>query len=127
MAQQVAMIDRLGLNMLALNQALHKSFVALAELAQRVTTLKQTCCELAPWVSSSPTTTFMSSEPKFSLAEKWDVFLIKFNLLFEFRPGHFSSDRSCIALLISLLTGQTCWGDPALRTSFYEGLAPWMK
>ncbi|KAL0183626.1 hypothetical protein M9458_019322, partial [Cirrhinus mrigala] len=52
-------------------------------------------------------------QPKIALPDKWDgsggrcdVFLNNLSLLFEFQPARYPSDRSRIALLISLLTGQ---------------------
>ncbi|KAL0199846.1 hypothetical protein M9458_003033, partial [Cirrhinus mrigala] len=51
------------------------------------------------------------SHPKISLPDKWDgsgtkceVFLTNLNLVFEFQPSRYPTDRSRIALLTSLLT-----------------------
>ncbi|KAI2647071.1 Retrotransposon-derived protein PEG10 [Labeo rohita] len=61
--------------------------------------------------------------PKISLPDKWDgsgtkcdVFLTNLNLVFEFQPSRYPTDRSRIALLTSLLTGQTAeWATAVLK------------
>ncbi|KAL0159335.1 hypothetical protein M9458_043060, partial [Cirrhinus mrigala] len=63
------------------------------------------------------------SHPKISLPDKWDgsgtkcdVFLTALNLVFEFQPSRYPSDRSRIALLTSLLTGQAAeWATAVLK------------
>ncbi|KAL0159827.1 hypothetical protein M9458_043552, partial [Cirrhinus mrigala] len=63
------------------------------------------------------------SHPKLSLPDKWDgsgskcdVFLTNLNLIFEFQPSRYPSDRSRIALLTSLLTGQAAeWATAVLK------------
>ncbi|KAL0201043.1 hypothetical protein M9458_004230, partial [Cirrhinus mrigala] len=67
-------------------------------------------------------------QPKIALPEKWDgsgtrcdVFLTNLSLLFEFQPARYPSDRSRIALLISLLTGQAAeWAAAVLKA---DGIA----
>ncbi|KAI2642467.1 Transposon Tf2-6 polyprotein [Labeo rohita] len=62
-------------------------------------------------------------QPKIALPDKWDgsgtrcdVFLTNLSLLFEFQPARYPSDRSRIALLISLLTGQAAeWAAAVLK------------
>ncbi|KAL0190733.1 hypothetical protein M9458_013431, partial [Cirrhinus mrigala] len=63
-----------------------------------------------------------------ALPDKWDgsgtrcdVFLTNLSLLFEFQPARYPSDRSKIALLISLLTGQAAeWAAAVLKA---DGIA----
>ncbi|XP_050988388.1 uncharacterized protein LOC127179131 [Labeo rohita] len=62
-------------------------------------------------------------QPKISLPDKWDgsgarcdVFLTNLSLIFEFQPSRYPTDRSRIALLVSLL-----------RTAYYEGLSIRLK
>ncbi|KAL0192526.1 hypothetical protein M9458_010822, partial [Cirrhinus mrigala] len=65
------------------------------------------------------------SHPKISLPDKWDgsgikcdVFLTNLNLIFEFQPSRYPSDRSRIALLTSLLTGQAAeWATAVLKAN----------
>ncbi|KAL0149639.1 hypothetical protein M9458_055166 [Cirrhinus mrigala] len=67
-------------------------------------------------------------QPKIALPDKWDgsgarcdVFLTNLSLLFEFQPARYPSDRSRIALLISLLTGQAAeWAAAVLKA---DGIA----
>ncbi|KAL0159296.1 hypothetical protein M9458_043021, partial [Cirrhinus mrigala] len=62
-------------------------------------------------------------QPMIALPDKWDgsgtrcdVFLTNLSLLFEFQPARYPSDRSRIALLISLLTGQAAeWAAAVLK------------
>ncbi|KAL0188416.1 hypothetical protein M9458_015515, partial [Cirrhinus mrigala] len=64
-----------------------------------------------------------SNQPKISLPDKWDgsgtrcdVFLTNLSLVFEFQPSRYPTDRSRIALLTSLLTGQAAeWATAVLR------------
>ncbi|KAI2649877.1 Transposon Tf2-6 polyprotein [Labeo rohita] len=64
-----------------------------------------------------------ASHPKISLPDKWDgsgtrcdVFLTNLNLIFEFQPSRYPTDRSRIALLTSLLTGQAAeWATAVLK------------
>ncbi|KAL0199329.1 hypothetical protein M9458_007869, partial [Cirrhinus mrigala] len=67
-------------------------------------------------------------QPKIALPEKWDgsgtrcdVLLTNLSLLFEFQPARYPSDRSRIALLVSLLTGQAAeWAAAVLKA---DGIA----
>ncbi|KAI2646678.1 Transposon Tf2-8 polyprotein [Labeo rohita] len=62
-------------------------------------------------------------QPKISLPDKWDgsgarcdVFLTNLSLIFEFQPSRYPTDRSRIALLVSLLTGQAAeWATAVLK------------
>ncbi|KAI2645310.1 Transposon Tf2-6 polyprotein [Labeo rohita] len=64
-----------------------------------------------------------ASHPKISLPDKWDwsetkynVFLTNLSLVFEFQPSRYPTDRSRIALLTSLLTGQAAeWATAVLK------------
>ncbi|KAL0185465.1 hypothetical protein M9458_021162, partial [Cirrhinus mrigala] len=64
-----------------------------------------------------------SNQPKISLPDKWDgsgtrcdVFLTNLSLVFEFQPSRYPTDRSRIALLTSLLTGQAAeWATAVLK------------
>ncbi|KAL0149444.1 hypothetical protein M9458_055232 [Cirrhinus mrigala] len=62
-------------------------------------------------------------QPKISLPDKWDgsgarcdVFLTNLSLIFEFQPSRYPTDRSRIALLVSLLIGQAAeWATAVLK------------
>ncbi|KAL0154206.1 hypothetical protein M9458_050460, partial [Cirrhinus mrigala] len=64
-----------------------------------------------------------ASIPKISLPDKWDgsgakcdVFLTNLDLIFEFQPSRYPTDRSRIALLTSLLAGQAAeWATAVLK------------
>ncbi|KAI2667775.1 Transposon Tf2-6 polyprotein [Labeo rohita] len=64
-----------------------------------------------------------ASHPKISLPDKWDgsgtkcdVFLTNLSLVFKFQPSRYPTDRSRIALLTSLLTGQAAeWATAVLK------------
>ncbi|KAL0190875.1 hypothetical protein M9458_013573, partial [Cirrhinus mrigala] len=66
-----------------------------------------------------------AQSPKISLPDKWDgsgarceVFLTNLSLIFEFQPSRYPTDRSRIALLISLLTGQAAeWATAVLKAN----------
>ncbi|KAL0149844.1 hypothetical protein M9458_054892 [Cirrhinus mrigala] len=65
----------------------------------------------------------LAHQPKISLPDKWDgsgarcdVFLTNLSLIFEFQPSRYPTDRSRIALLVSLLTGQAAeWATAVLK------------
>ncbi|KAL0187880.1 hypothetical protein M9458_014979, partial [Cirrhinus mrigala] len=65
----------------------------------------------------------LPNQPKISLPDKWDgsgtkcdVFLTNLSLVYEFQPSRYPTDRSRIALLTSLLTGQAAeWATAVLR------------
>ncbi|KAL0200738.1 hypothetical protein M9458_003925, partial [Cirrhinus mrigala] len=64
-------------------------------------------------------------QPKIALPDKWDgsgarcdVLLTNLSLLFEFQPARYPTERSRIALLISLLTGQAAeWAAAVLKAN----------
>ncbi|KAL0154770.1 hypothetical protein M9458_049033, partial [Cirrhinus mrigala] len=66
-----------------------------------------------------------AQQPKISLPDKWDgsdarcdVFLTNLSLIFEFQPSRYPTDRSRIALLVSLLTGQAAeWAAVVLKAN----------
>ncbi|XP_050972472.1 tyrosine-protein kinase JAK3 [Labeo rohita] len=66
-----------------------------------------------------------AQQPKISLPDKWDgsgarcdVFLTNLSLIFEFQPSRYPTDRSRIALLVSLLTGQAAeWATAVLKAN----------
>ncbi|KAL0164906.1 hypothetical protein M9458_040659, partial [Cirrhinus mrigala] len=66
-----------------------------------------------------------AQQPKISLPDKWDgsdarcdVFLTNLSLIFEFQPSRYPTDRSRIALLVSLLTGQAAeWAAAVLKAN----------
>lgn len=82
----------------------------------------QAAAPVQPTPPTPPTTSFM---PKISLPDKWkgkdvkcDVFLTSLSLVFEFQSLCYPSDRSRIALLSSLLTGQAVeWAAAVLRAN----------
>ncbi|KAL0156998.1 hypothetical protein M9458_048244, partial [Cirrhinus mrigala] len=66
-----------------------------------------------------------AQQPKISLPDKWDgsdarcdVFLTNLSLIFEFQPSRYPTDRSRIALLVSLLTRQAAeWAAAVLKAN----------
>ncbi|KAL0185658.1 hypothetical protein M9458_017328, partial [Cirrhinus mrigala] len=66
-----------------------------------------------------------AQQPKISLPDKWDgsdarcdVFLTNLSLIFEFQPSRYPTDRSRIALLVSLLTGQAAeWAAAVVKAN----------
>uniref|UniRef100_A0A3B3QH18 ribonuclease H n=1 Tax=Paramormyrops kingsleyae TaxID=1676925 RepID=A0A3B3QH18_9TELE len=202
-ANQSVLIDQLQREVADLRQSAQSQAASRGEveaLRQEVASLREAVRELAGERHTPRAAVRLSSpalESHISLPDKWngvdgtcDVFLTALDLLFEFQPARYSTDRQHIALLVSLLTGQaaewttaiihsgsdighsypefthqlratfchpdsevetdsrlyhlrqggssvsrytadfrtltvqTTWGDSALRTPYYEGLAP---